>query len=153
LPKDRLDQSYDLWTQADGWRQLVSEDSAPFINPIYNRTYVPLRLVSEGLGLQVGWDGKKREISIESRKYRIVLSVKNVVKKQVKIAGKTEVVYESTSRSAMIYNKVYGSVDTIEMLPTVIWKSRSYVPVRFVAENVKSLVFWDGKTRTVYIYR
>lgn len=153
LPTNRLDQRYDLWTQIDGWQQLVSGDSAPFINPIYNRTYVPLRLVSEGLGLQVGWDGKKREITIESQRYRIVLSVKNVVKKQVKISGKSEVVYESTSRSAKIYNKIYGSSDTIEILPTVIWKSRSYVPVRFVAENVKSLVFWDGKTRTVYIYR
>ncbi len=156
VPLNKLEQTYELWTPEKEWQKLVSSDSAPFINPLYNRTYVPLRLVSEGLGLEVGWNGKERLITIESDKYKIVLDVKKVVKKKVKIAGRHEYIYESTNRYAKIYEKSAGSTSygrSVYVYPTAIRQGRSYVPVRFIAEQVKSLVFWDGKTRTVYIYR
>ena len=156
VPKNKLEQSYELWTPEEEWQKLVSPDSAPFINPLYNRTYVPLRLVSDGLGLKVGWDDKNRLITIESDKFKIVLDVKKVVKKKVKIAGRYEYIYESTNRYAKVYDKMAGATSygrSVYVYPTAIRRNRSYVPIRFIAEQVKSLVFWDGKTRTVYIYR
>ena len=34
---------------------VISGESAPFIDPTYNRTMVPLRIVAEALGADVGW--------------------------------------------------------------------------------------------------
>jgi internalin A len=38
-------------------------DTAPFIKD--NRTFVPIRFVSENLGANVYWNGEKREVTIE----------------------------------------------------------------------------------------
>ena len=41
-------------------------EAAPFIDPVYNRTMVPLRLVAEALGAQVSWNADTRIVSISS---------------------------------------------------------------------------------------
>ena len=50
-------------------RILVNDEERNFENPIItinNRTYVPLREVSEVLGMDVEWHGRKQEITINS---------------------------------------------------------------------------------------
>ena len=41
-------------------------DAAPFVDPVYNRTMVPLRLIAEALGAQVNWNAETRVITINS---------------------------------------------------------------------------------------
>ena len=41
-----------------------TSDAAPFIDPTYNRTMVPLRVVAEALGAQVTWQNETRTVII-----------------------------------------------------------------------------------------
>lgn len=42
----------------------AQSDAAPFIDPIYNRTMVPVRLIAEAFGAQVGWVEETRTVTI-----------------------------------------------------------------------------------------
>jgi hypothetical protein len=41
-------------------------DAAPFIDPVYNRTMVPLRLIAEALGAHVSWIEESRTVVISA---------------------------------------------------------------------------------------
>ncbi|MCL2372655.1 MAG: endo-1,4-beta-xylanase [Defluviitaleaceae bacterium] len=42
----------------------MTSDAAPFIDPETDRTMLPLRIVAEGLGAEVDWDGATRTVTI-----------------------------------------------------------------------------------------
>ena len=53
----------------------VNTDVAPFIDTAYNRTMMPLRLVSEALGATVNWDGATRTVTINQGLTQLTLTV------------------------------------------------------------------------------
>jgi hypothetical protein len=101
-------------------------DAPPFI--ANNRTMVPLRAIAEAFGATVNWQAKTETVEIALEKAFISMQIGNTV--------------------AMIGTKIY-MLDA----PPVIKKGRTFVPIRFIAEALGSVVLWDAKTQTVQIER
>ena len=133
--------------------QMSEMDVAPFIDPRYNRTVVPLRFVAEAMGLQVEWNGETREISItgyvQGEYTELIIPMRNLKKVKVNLRGKEEYLYESDGR---VY--IGGEERNLEKMglgKPVIYHNRTMVPIRFIAEIFGAKVDWDGETRTIYI--
>lgn len=101
----------------------IQMDVAAYIEN--GRTMVPVRFISEALGLKVDWDGDSQTVFIgDSREI------------EVKIGE----------------NKIKKSGNTIEIDAKAELKdSRAFVPLRAIAEMTGSKVAWDGNTNTVKI--
>ena len=96
-------------------------DAAPMIRN--SRTMLPVRFVAENLGATVGWDGATSTVTVKTDSTTIEI-----------VIGKTTA-------------KVNGKEITLDA-PAFIDNSRTYLPVRFVAENLGATVAWDGTTGT-----
>jgi hypothetical protein len=103
-------------------------DVAPFIDASSSRTLVPIRFVSEFLGGTVGWDAETRTVTIDFDKQNL----------HIKFAIGEKTVY------------VNGEKKTTEVAP-LIRDSRTFVPLRFVAETMGFNVDWDAASRSVTI--
>ena len=101
-------------------------DAKPFIDA-NSRTMVPLRAVGDALGLTVDWDGERREASFTD--------------------GKRTLCFPIDSSAAHADDGTIVQMDTA----AVISGSRTYAPVRYLAEFFGHSVEWDGDTRTVII--
>ena len=88
------------------------------------RTMMPIRAVAESLGAKVDWDADNEIVTIDDR---IELEVNN----DVAIVDGKQVIMD---------------------VPAEIRKSRTFVPLRFVSENMGAKVSWDNDTRTVKIF-
>ncbi|MDR2939077.1 MAG: copper amine oxidase N-terminal domain-containing protein [Clostridiales bacterium] len=75
-----------------------------------DRILVPVRVVSEVMGAQVGWDDKSRLVTIDKDNIKIEMGIGN---KNVKINQSPKV---------------------IDVAPTI-YHERTYVPIRFISEN------------------
>jgi len=96
-------------------------DAAPIIRN--SRTMLPVRFVAENLGATVGWDDATKTVSVKSADTTI------------------EIVIGATTA------KVNGKEITLDS-PAFIENSRTYLPVRVVAENLGAEVAWDDATKT-----
>lgn len=96
-------------------------DAAPVIRN--DRTMLPVRFVAEAFGAEVGWDGASRTVSVSLDGTKIEIQIGSSV---AKVNG-AEVALDS---AAFIEN------------------DRTYLPVRFVAENLGASVAWDGVSYT-----
>lgn len=101
-------------------------DAAPFIDS-NSRTMVPLRAVGEALGLTVDWNGAAREAIFTD--------------------GTKTIYFPIDSKFYKTQNGGTVAMDTA----AVIVSSRTYAPVRYLAEYFGYTVGWDGATRTVGI--
>ncbi len=90
------------------------------------RVLVPVRAVSEALGVGVNWDGSLQEITLKGHGKEIILYV--------------------DSDEALINNIVYP-LD----VPAQIVDGSTYVPLRFVAQAFDAKVNWDGSKQLVEI--
>jgi hypothetical protein len=100
-------------------------DAKPFIDA-NGRTLIPVRFVTEDLGATVEWKEKLQEVYI----------TKNNVNISVRI----------NDRDIIVNNQ-------IKMMDTkaIIKDSRTYVPIRYVAEALGAKVGWNASTKTVII--
>ena len=96
-------------------------DAAPIIRE--SRTMLPVRFVAEAFGATVEWDGATSTAIIKADETEI----------KITIGADTAVVNGATVK-----------LDA----PAFIENSRTYMPVRFVAENLGATVAWDGETST-----
>jgi hypothetical protein len=100
----------------------VQFDTEPLIEN--NRTLVPLRALSERLGFTVGWDAATQQITLTKAERTVILWV-----------GQTEA-------------SVDGRSLTLEAAPKIVG-DRTFVPLRFIAEQLGAKVYWDGGRRQV----
>ncbi|MDK2784971.1 MAG: N-acetylmuramoyl-L-alanine amidase [Bacillota bacterium] len=100
----------------------------PDVPPIFknNRTLVPLRVISEGLGAQVGWNASTRTVTVRAPGHKISLVI---------------------GRSVATLDGKNIKLDA----PAIIVKNRTFVPLRFISEALGAEVNWDQKTRTITI--
>ncbi len=96
-------------------------DAAPIIKN--GRTMLPVRFVAENLGGTVGWDGATSSVTIKGTGIDIA----------IKVGAATA--------------KINGKTVTLDA-PAFIESSRTYLPVRVVAEAMGATVAWDGATST-----
>ncbi|MBC7337338.1 MAG: copper amine oxidase N-terminal domain-containing protein, partial [Clostridia bacterium] len=92
------------------------------------RTMVPLRFVSESLGFTVTWEAKTRQATIRGAGREVCLQI-----------GQSRAVVDGREKR----------LDTVP----VIYRDRTMVPLRFVAETFGLEVDWEGSTRTVLLSR
>lgn len=102
----------------------IYSDVSPYISN--DRTMVPIRVISESLGADVDWNGDTREVTVNKDG--------NTVKLTIDSANAT----------------VNGEVAELDA-PAVIKESRTFVPIRFISENLGWKVDWDGESYTVLI--
>lgn len=102
----------------------VESDAAPFIED--SRTLVPLRVISENLGLEVEWNAKDKEVIIsQGEDYFVFLIGEN------------------------FYSKSDLKME-MDVAPKIV-ADRTFVPIRVIAELFNKEVNWDNANRTVVI--
>jgi hypothetical protein len=105
----------------------------------YNRTLVPVRVVTESLGAQVAWDAASRTATV---KY----TLRGVAKTLVMSVGARVVSEYSGIVNEYNLNTQYG----VAVAPTLI-DGRVYLPARVLVEIMDMDIDWDSETRTVNI--
>ena len=103
-----------------------TNDVAPII--VKDRTMLPARFVAENLGAEVAWDEAARKVTIT--KDDIVIEI--TIDAEVALVNGEEVKLDS---------------------PAFIENSRTYTPIRFIAETLNAKVFWNGETQKVTIVK
>lgn len=110
-------------------------DVAPFIDPQYNRTMVPLRFIAEEMGYTVTWDGKTRTIEIIGNDKTIVFHMTGV-----------------KTNEAIVVDNITNVSNTVTLdAPAIIKNNRTFVPLRFVAETFGFDVQWIPNERSVVL--
>ena len=104
--------------------EIVKTDTAPFLKE--NRTFVPVRFISEKLGFKVDWDEKAQLVTITNNDKKIELTIGN---KEAKVDGKAAL------------------IDVAPLLKD----NRTFVPLRFISENFGVKTGWDAKTYRVLL--
>jgi hypothetical protein len=77
----------------------------------FNRTFVPLRFVSEALGASVGWNGENRTVTVDTKKEEVVKEVPESIQEKIKTLESEELKEVAiVSQNNYIENKVviYG---------------------------------------------
>ncbi|MDQ2087654.1 copper amine oxidase N-terminal domain-containing protein [Herbivorax sp. ANBcel31] len=104
--------------------ELLQFDVEPYIKE--GRTMVPFRVIFEAMNLDVSWNASNKTVYAKNDTTEIIIEI-----------GES-------------YSYVNGYRRTLDV-PAEIVNGRTFVPLRFVAENSGGEVSWDGDTRTVYI--
>ena len=99
-------------------------DSKPFIQN--NRTMVPVRFIVEALGGKIAWDDAAKTANIEYNGNIISIPVNN---------------------SNVTVN---GEIKTVDS-PAVIKDNRTFVPIRFISENLNMYIDYDANSKEVTI--
>lgn len=96
-----------------------------------NRTFVPVRFISERLGATVGWDNDTQSVSVEKDGSKISMAV---------------------GSSTYYLNGEAKTLDApAEFTPSTNGNSRTMVPIRFVSEALGYQVEWDQARNLVVI--
>ena len=114
----------DVSVTVDG-KRVVFPDAKPFIDE-NGRTLIPVRFVTEDLGATVEWNVQDREVYITKDGVYIMIRIDQ---KMILVNGRTK------------------AMDT----KAIIKDDRTYMPIRYVAEELGATVGWDASTRTVII--
>lgn len=104
--------------------QAKKMDAKPFISN--SRTLVPLRFIVEAIGGDVAWDGDNRIVTVNSFGKTIVLPIDS---KKINVDGKDVAIDQAA----------------------IIKGDRTYVPIRFIAENLNMNVNYINESREIEI--
>lgn len=99
-------------------------DTVPFIEN--GRSYIPVRLMSETMGAEVGWDQQTRTVSL--------------------IRGEREIKIPADGNVALVNGEEIQLEDRV-----LIRNNRTFVPARIVAESLGARVWWDEKRSEVVV--
>ncbi len=105
-------------------RELFTEEAAPTIR--HNRTFLPLRAVTEELGYTVAWNGDKREVTLTKGDSSVIMTIGE---KAYRLGGKELV------------------MDVAPYLE----KNRTFIPARYLGEATGLPVKWMPKVRVVTV--
>ena len=120
----------------DGKRvEIPPQDQQPFC--LQGRVYVPLRVISEGLGARVEWKQNTRQVFIFSKGNETCPAEGTGV--EVRSGNDVQVVIDG---KPLVIPPEYGRV-------MVTKSKRTVVPLRVVGEALGCAVNWDAATRTV----
>ena len=111
-----------------GTREIVT-DVAPYIDNGY--TQIPLRGLLEQMGATFEWDGEYNKITVDADGVIIKMQIYN--------------------KLVTVTHRVYGEIRyTLHSVPQI-KDSRTFVPLRFISENLGYSVEWNGETQEITI--
>lgn len=134
------------YTTGDKW---LSMDVAPFIDPRYSRTMVPLRFIASALDFTVKWDNKSKEVTISKNNQIITIPMAHLTKSSIKINGKIEQIFENDG--TVIVNGQTINIADKGMGKALIYHNRTMVPLRFFAEIIGCQISWNGSEKSIEI--
>ncbi len=102
----------------------LKSDADPFISN--DRVLVPVRMVFESMDAKVTWDGKERKATVVSNDTKFIFTIDSNI---------------------VIVNDKKIEID----VNAHIVNDRTFIPLRFFAENINMDVLWDGDKREVHI--
>ena len=109
--------------------QVITLDTMPLIEADAWRTIVPIRFIGESLGAEVEWLPSTRRILIRDAGNVLIIQVGS-------------------------YNSVInGKLVKLDCPPRIMMDGRTFVPLRFISENLNSKVDWNETTREISITR
>ncbi len=103
-------------------------DAAPVIKN--SSTMLPVRFVAQNLGAAIGWDGATSTATLTTPTVTIVITI-----------GKSTATVNGIEKELVAPAFIDGA------------SGRSYLPVRFIAENLGAAVSWDGATSTATLVK
>lgn len=135
----------------------ISSDVEPFIEN--DRTFVPIRFVSEALGKTVNWNQDTKTITIFeiNQNDRFVYNYISLELGNPYVAifdpfVLTNLMYETTPDREYIKKAMKENVNITKMDVVPILKNdRTFVPIRFISEALGENINWDAKNKTVII--
>lgn len=89
-------------------------------------TLIPIRAIAEGLGCEVSWDGENQTVEIKGLNDEILLTV--------------------NSSTAVVNNETV----TLDV-PAQVVDDRTFVPLRFISENMGAKVEWNEEANLITI--
>jgi hypothetical protein len=94
---------------------------------------VPVRFVSEALGLRVDWKGDTREVIVTAPTKQIILKI--------------------GSKKVRVLDFAPGGEKNIQIdvAPRIVPPGRTMVPLRFISETMGYNVRWHARTKTIVI--
>lgn len=107
----------------------VYPDADPFITN--GRTMVPIRVIAEALGYNVGWDAPSKCITLTKGNYDVQMMIDSTWLTKYKNGQVSE----------------YGQMDVVPCIRS----SRTFIPLRAAAEAMGCSVDWDNNTKSVFI--
>ncbi len=107
------------------------------------RTLVPIRIISENMGYNVEWENKEQKLTITDTKTTIEFKI-----------GETTALVNGKRVPMDTREDENGKSVPVDTKAQLVG-SRTYVPIRFISENMGATVDWkiEGKTLYVYIVR
>ncbi len=107
---------------------VIETSPRPFIHN--DRTLVPLRVISEQLGADVGWNNEDRTVHIKKGDRSVLLRIDSRL-----------VVYDTAGQKAC---------NISDVAPFIV-EDRTFVPLRLISNALGVDIGWDNDTRTVRI--
>lgn len=105
--------------------EVIFPDAQPFVD-VRDRTLVPIRFVSEAMGAKVDWENDTRTVVIQKDEDNIRYTIGQPM---------------AYLNGEMLTFDSYG----------ILKESRTFVPLRFIAEMLSCDVDWNDSTKTVVI--
>ena len=106
-------------------------EAAPFIDKVSGRTLIPIRIVIEAIGGKIEWNAAERKVTLIKDETRMELWIDNPV---AKINGIPTPI----------------DIQAPKLAPSIV-AGRTFLPLRFVVENLGANLEWDGPTQTITI--
>lgn len=120
-----------VFAEAESSAQIYINGEAVATGILQNdRTFVPIRFLSEALGYSVAWDGDTQKVSVTNGEI-------------------TNVMYIGT-QTACRYTAEAQEEILMDVAPMLI-DARTYVPLRYVAESLNCGVLWQGESQSVHL--
>ena len=107
----------------------VTLDTAPYIEN--GTTFIPLRGLLELMGAEITWDNEVQGITV--------------------VKGDTKIYLQIMYKNVIVTTPQYGEAQFTLLAEPRITDNRTFVPIRFISEQLGYNVSWDGVTKTVTI--
>ena len=107
-------------------------DVAPYIDVPSSSTLIPLRGLLEEMGAEISWDGHTQTVTV------------------VTDSG-SEIVMQIRNNLVYAEDQTYGLVRYTLRVAPEIKDGRTFIPLRFISEQLGYKVAWNGETQEITI--
>lgn len=146
--------SPDIIVKFNGFVQSMEDVNGDPVYPVLydGTTYLPVRAVSDMLGLQVDWDGATRTVLLDKPSDLVITNPDNGSTAPAD-AKPTSITVQIDPGITVKYDgkvQTMGDVNGNPVYP-MMYDGTTYLPIRAVSDMLKIGVDWDGATRTVLL--